>query len=112
MWESSAVLDGSTHLFGMVAVRHVMVVWGLLHLTTEAQSITLHEVFARKSRSALLAEHFSVCVLQVIASKGPQHMTRGRQLLQAFQNPNRSLAAAATAASNAAGEPGRKAGAF
>ncbi|GAB4823212.1 hypothetical protein N2152v2_010258 [Parachlorella kessleri] len=38
----------------------------------------------------------------VIASKGPQHMTRGRQLLQAFQNPNRSAAAAATAASNAA----------
>ena len=52
-----------------------------------------------------------VCLVQVIASKGPQHMTRGRQLLQAFQSPNRSLAAAATAASNAAGEPGRKAGA-
>lgn len=30
-------------------------------------------------------------------------MGRGRQLLQAFQSPNRQAAAAATAASNAAG---------
>ena len=41
--------------------------------------------------------------LQVLASKGAQHAQRGRTLLQAFQNPNRSAAAAATAASNAAG---------
>lgn len=40
---------------------------------------------------------------QVLPSKGAQHMGRGRQLLQAFQSPNRQAAAAATAASNAAG---------
>eukprot|EP00887_Chlorella_sp_A99_P005879 scaffold1.g5879.t1 len=38
----------------------------------------------------------------VLPAKGPQHTARGQQLLQAFASPNRGLAAAATAASNAA----------
>ena len=40
--------------------------------------------------------------LQMLPAKGPQHAARGRQMLLAFKAPNRGLAAAATAASNAA----------
>lgn len=41
--------------------------------------------------------------LQILPAKGPQHAVRGQALMTAIKQPELSLAAAATAASNAAG---------
>ena len=42
--------------------------------------------------------------MQILPAKGPQHAVRGQAMMTAIKHPEVSLASAATAASNAAGE--------